>query len=101
MGFSAPAAGTLQIKLAESWEVQHSLPSATQLEAELKKHPEVRKISFDSSAMTGWDSALLTFLLRVTAVASKNKLKVDQPHDFELLSNLSGNRNKLFLHIFI
>jgi len=78
LGFAAPAADTLQISLAGSWKIQHSLPSATQLEVELKKHPDVRKISFDSSAMTGWDSALLTFLVRTTALAIQNKLKVDE-----------------------
>jgi len=78
LSFAAPAPDQLQISLAGSWRVQQSLPSATQLEAELKKHPAIRQISFDSSAMTDWDSALLTFLVRVTALATQNRLKVDQ-----------------------
>ena len=65
LSFAAPAADKLQISLAGSWRVRHALPAAAQLDTELKKHPNVRQISFDSSAMTGWDSALLTFLLRV------------------------------------
>jgi phospholipid/cholesterol/gamma-HCH transport system permease protein len=78
LGFAAPAADHLQISLAGSWEVRHSLPAATQLEAELTKRPDVRQISFDSDAMTGWDSALLTFLVQVTAIATRNNLKLDQ-----------------------
>jgi len=78
LSFAAPAADKLQISLAGSWRVRHALPAAAQLDTELKKHPNVRQISFDSSAMTGWDSALLTFLLRVTAIATQHKLKVDQ-----------------------
>ncbi|MGB5536022.1 MAG: hypothetical protein WBN08_08975, partial [Thiogranum sp.] len=78
LSFAAPAADKLQISLAGSWRVRHALPAAAQLDTELKKHPNVRQISFDSSAMTGWDSALLTFLLRITAIATQHKLKVDQ-----------------------
>jgi len=78
LGFAALAADKLQISLAGSWRVRHALPSTTQLEAELKNHPDVREISFDSSAMRGWDSALLTFLLRVTAIATQNNLTVEQ-----------------------
>jgi phospholipid/cholesterol/gamma-HCH transport system permease protein len=78
LGFAAPAADKLQISLAGSWQVRHTLPAATQLETELKNHPDLRQISFDSSAMTGWDSALLTFLLRLMAIASENNLTIDQ-----------------------
>jgi len=78
LGFAALAADKLQISLAGSWLVRHALPATTQFEAELKNHPDVREISFDSSAMTGWDSALLTFLLRVTSIATQNNLTVEQ-----------------------
>jgi phospholipid/cholesterol/gamma-HCH transport system permease protein len=78
LSFAAPAADKLQISLAGSWQVRHTLPAATQLETELKNHPDLGQISFDSSAMTGWDSALLTFLLRLMAIASENNLTIDQ-----------------------
>ncbi len=78
LSFAAPAPDRLEIRLAGSWQVQHALPAASQLEAELKKHPNVRQISFETSAMTGWDSALLTFLVRVTAIATQKELTVVQ-----------------------
>jgi phospholipid/cholesterol/gamma-HCH transport system permease protein len=79
LSFAAPTPENLQINLAGSWEVRQSLPAATQLEAEVNKRAGVvRQISFDSKAMTGWDSALLTFLVQVTAIATRNKLTLDQ-----------------------
>ena len=62
LSFATPAADTLQIILAGSWQVRQALPATTQLDSELKNHPDLRQIRFDSDAMTGWDSALLTFL---------------------------------------
>ena len=78
LSFATPAADTLQIILAGSWQVRQALPATTQLDSELKNHPDLRQIRFDSDAMTGWDSALLTFLLRVTAVAEEHKIEVDR-----------------------
>ncbi len=74
------AAGTdgLQITLAGSWETHHVLPETTRLEGWLEGHPGIQQISFDSTAITAWDSALLTFLVRVTALADKNAIRLDQ-----------------------
>jgi len=74
------AAGTdgLQVTLTGSWKAGHTLPESAPLEDWLDSHPGIKQISFDSTAMSSWDSALLTFLLRVTAIADKNTIQVDQ-----------------------
>ncbi|HAJ91616.1 MAG TPA: hypothetical protein DCO71_03185 [Gammaproteobacteria bacterium] len=68
----------LQITLTGNWKVRHALPESAPLEDWLDSHPGTKQISFDSTAMSGWDSALLTFLVRVTAIAAKNTIQVDQ-----------------------
>ena len=78
LDFATPSRDMLQLILAGSWQIEHALPAATRLEGELRNHPDVRRISFDTSTMTGWDSALLTFLLRVTAIATRHNLTIDQ-----------------------
>jgi len=74
------AAGTdgLQVTLTGSWKAGHTLPESAPLEDWLDSHPGIKQISFDSTAMSSWDSALLTFLVRVTAIADKNTIQVDQ-----------------------
>ena len=76
--FSTAGTDGLQIALTGSWKVGHALPESAPLEAWLDAHPGIKQIGFDSTAMSAWDSALLTFLLRVTAIAAKNTIQVDQ-----------------------
>jgi phospholipid/cholesterol/gamma-HCH transport system permease protein len=78
LSFVHAAAETLQIRLAGSWEVRHSLPSSAELESQLNSHSDVQQITFDTSGMTGWDSALLTFLVRLTDITGQKRITVDQ-----------------------
>jgi len=75
--FATAGTDGLQITLTGSWQVRHALPESAPLEAWLDAHPGIKQIGFDSTALTAWDSALLTFLLRVTAIADKNTIQVD------------------------
>ncbi|NOR41136.1 MAG: STAS domain-containing protein [Gammaproteobacteria bacterium] len=76
--FATAGTDGLLITLTGSWKVHHALPESASLEDWLDSHPGIKQIDFDSTAMTAWDSALLTFLLRVTAIAAKNTIQVDQ-----------------------
>jgi phospholipid/cholesterol/gamma-HCH transport system permease protein len=76
--FATAGTDGLLITLTGNWKTQHALPETAPLEAWLDAHPGIKQIGFDSTAMSAWDSALLTFLLRVTAIAAKNTIQVDQ-----------------------
>ncbi|HHH43775.1 MAG TPA: ABC transporter permease [Gammaproteobacteria bacterium] len=76
--FAAAGTDGLQVTLAGSWQTHHALPDATPLENWLDSHPGIQRIGFDSSALTGWDSALLIFLVRVTAMAGNRSVQLDQ-----------------------
>ena len=76
--FATAGTDGLLIKLTGNWKVRHALPESAPLEDWLDNHPGIKQIGFDSTAMSAWDSALLTFLLRVTAIADKNTIQVDQ-----------------------
>ena len=78
LSFVPAAADTLQIRLAGSWQTHHSLPASAELESQLNSHSDVQQITFDTSGMTGWDSALLTFLVRLTDIAGQKRISVDQ-----------------------
>ena len=76
--FATAGTDGLQITLTGNWKVHHALPESAPLEDWLDSHPGIKQIGFDSTAMSAWDSALLTFLLRVTAIATSNNIRVDQ-----------------------
>ena len=76
--FAMAGADGLQIVLTGNWELRHALPESARLERWLDSHPGIKKIGFDSTAMTAWDSALLTFLVRVITIAASNNIRVDQ-----------------------
>ena len=78
LSFVPVTADKLQIRLAGSWEVHQSLPPSAELESQLNSHPDVQQITFDASGMTGWDSALLTFLVRLTDITRQKRISMDQ-----------------------
>ena len=78
LSFALLTADTLQIGLAGNWQVRHSLPSAAELESQISTHPDIRQLTFDTTGMTGWDSALLTFLLRLMDITGQKRIAVDQ-----------------------
>ncbi len=72
------APDTLQLALSGSWKVRQSLPDVAAIESRLGTSSSVHKIRFDSSALTGWDSALLVFLQRVSALAVARNIELDK-----------------------
>lgn len=56
---------TLRLSIAGEWRRGFHLPPAEAVETELRDAPEVRRLVYDTAGLAGWDSLLLTFLLRV------------------------------------
>src|SRR5213083_1227342 len=67
--FSRPAGDTLVLRLSGAWTIHERLPSVDDVERELEAGGAVRRLLFDTECLAAWDSALLTFLLRVAAQA--------------------------------
>src|SRR5579871_3962005 len=57
---------TLLVTCAGAWHLERDLPSAATVGAELQSAPKVRRIVFDTSQVTSWDSGLLAFLVRIS-----------------------------------
>ena len=84
---SAPAAprvqisktdeATLALALSGAWTMRGHLPAAGELTAQLDAAPSVRRITFDTRELAGWDSAFLTFILGLVRHARDRKLAVD------------------------
>jgi len=65
LGFHRPGGDTLVVRLSGGWNLRTALPSPGDVEKELSSGPGIRKVAFDTGALGGWDSGLLTFLLQV------------------------------------
>ena len=67
----------LQIVLAGNWLLMEIPAAAAGIEKHLQGEARTRKISFDSKAISGWDSGLLTFLARVYRAAGPRNIEID------------------------
>ena len=74
---SRSADGTLVIRLAGPWHLQGGLPSPEQLQRELHGESPTR-VAFDATALGGWDSSLVNFLVRVVGPCHERGVPVDQ-----------------------
>jgi phospholipid/cholesterol/gamma-HCH transport system permease protein len=57
--------GTVKIVLAGEWRLGAALPSADAVTGEFGTRGADTRVIFDSGGVSGWDSGLLTFLLKV------------------------------------
>lgn len=66
------------IALTGAWIIGRRLPSADQLIHQIKALPNIQRVGFNTAVLQRWDSALLTFLVRVIDYAKHNRISVDQ-----------------------
>ena len=78
MSFSRSSEDNLLVRLTGSWKMENELLSATDVLKQIETEPRVRRVSFDTKELKGWDSSLLTFLIKLTDHCSRNNIKVDK-----------------------
>jgi len=74
--FSRPDADMLLMNLAGDWKRGNKLPSASDVEKQIEAGPPVKSILFNAQDLTGWDSSLLTFLITVQGLGSRQNITV-------------------------
>src|SRR5215510_1998862 len=72
-----PTADTLGVRLSGQWTIQAALPSTAEIQAQCEASPGVRRLSFEASALTDWDSVLLTFLLKLKELCDQYQIEFD------------------------
>lgn len=78
IAFASGENGTLVVRFAGSWRAVDHPPDVRSIEASLQAAPRVRRIAFDSSGVTAWDSGLVAFLQKVESKAAEAGIKVEQ-----------------------
>ena len=65
MTIFAPTGESVVVHLSGKWQTGAELPSADEAFRILEPKPLLRTVTFDASELTGWDSNLLTFLIKI------------------------------------
>jgi phospholipid/cholesterol/gamma-HCH transport system permease protein len=76
LNVTTPTADTLLIKLSGEWKITEALPSPSEVWNTLKTSKTIQRITFDTKDLGGWDSGLLTFLIKIFEASSKIKVEV-------------------------
>ncbi len=71
------ADGACALVLAGAWSIRQGLPSADETLGRLKTEPGIKKVSFDCTALTGWDSGLLTLLAKIQGICATRDIALD------------------------
>ncbi|MDD2391109.1 MAG: ABC transporter permease [Desulfobacterales bacterium] len=69
--------GTLIVQLSGNWQIGQASPSGDELRQELKRAPQARHMAFDTQDLAGWDTGLLTFLVRISDICSQTGIQTD------------------------
>jgi phospholipid/cholesterol/gamma-HCH transport system permease protein len=89
---SRPTADTLLVELSGSWRLQDEIPALTAVEQALAAEPRVQRLVFETTALTAWDSGLVTVVLDILHLGAQRHLEVDQeglPEGLRRLVHLS------------
>ncbi len=66
-----PSADTLKVILSGHWNLGGELPGADKVQQRLEGRPGVRNLVFDTRELAHWDTGLLTFLVNLGALCSR------------------------------
>ena len=76
--FERPSEDRVLVRIAGEWKLKNSLPVADEVMTEMRAGPKVRQIAFEAGELKGWDSGLLTFLIRVMDLCSAADIAVEK-----------------------
>jgi phospholipid/cholesterol/gamma-HCH transport system permease protein len=91
--FEAPSADTLLVRLSGSWRIEEALPTPDEVRQRAESSAGIRRMVFDSSGITGWDSSLIAFLGKVLADNDRHQIDTDRsglPGGVQRLLNLAS-----------
>lgn len=91
--FERSPENTLTINVSGDWKLANALPSSEDLMKEIDTAMPPQRIIFDAQTLAGWDSGLLTFLIRLKHHCSGKDTTIDfggLPNGVQRLLDLSS-----------
>ncbi|HET6363864.1 MAG TPA: ABC transporter permease [Nitrospirota bacterium] len=68
----------LAVRLSGEWKLGGQLPQGEDFRRQIKSTETFSRIIFDTQAMTGWDSGLMTFLMDIIEIGSEMHISVEK-----------------------
>jgi phospholipid/cholesterol/gamma-HCH transport system permease protein len=93
MSFSYPTGDTLRIHLQGDWKLGNHLPGGDPVIQQIESKARVTGIQFDTQKLKGWDSGLLTFLIKILDYGVQKNITVNRdglPDGVNRLLNLAS-----------
>src|SRR5712691_7902809 len=87
-----PTADTLCVRLTGQWTMHATLPATAVVQTELAAMPQAQRLIFETQKLAGWDSELLTFLLKLKEICTQRQVEFEQaglPHGVQRLLALA------------
>src|SRR5262245_51218163 len=78
LGVERETADVARVALAGAWRNEDGLPDVAEVWREIEGGAPVRRLAFDASAVTEWDSGLVTFAARVLEGAAERGIEGDR-----------------------
>ena len=75
---SRPSDATLLIRLSGTWKMGKAVPKMSPVTAALASAPGDGRICFQSEEVDGWDSSLLTFLIRLKEACAQKNIQIEE-----------------------
>ena len=69
---------SLLIRLSGPWKLTAEIPSIAAAQEQIASSLSIRKLAFDASGVTGWDSSLLTFLTKLIVESERRGIETDR-----------------------
>ena len=69
---------SLSVQVNGEWQMETEVPSTETIMEQLSRHPSIKRIEFDATALTTWNSSLLIFFFEISKLAAKKKIQVDE-----------------------
>jgi phospholipid/cholesterol/gamma-HCH transport system permease protein len=69
--------GTLRLVLSGGWILRSGMPAAEEVDRALAAHAPARRVMVDAAGLEGWDSGLMTFLLRLERLSAARQVTLD------------------------
>ena len=73
-----PSADTLKVILSGDWKLGGELTGADKVRQRLEDRPGVRNLVFDTRELAHWDTALLTFLMNLGTLCSRQQILLNR-----------------------
>jgi phospholipid/cholesterol/gamma-HCH transport system permease protein len=78
LALDEPEPDLLEVRLAGDFRGAARLPSPVQAVERIGRNPALRRLRFEASALSGWDSGLLTCLVAILRAGRDRGLEVDE-----------------------